>query len=703
MASLAERTGRTVVWLDPTLRVLGSLDRLAAAARGGLALVPLHNRPEPLAGLATRGPFESGLVASDNCSLLRWWAELTVEDALRVGAAFDPLAGHALSTVAGASERVRILRDRGLCAGWWTLAAGGRLAGEPLQLDDEPLTAFNLAGFDPARPHWLSGEDTEGRVRVSDNPALAQLLDAHANELIEAGWQTNQGPWRYRELSGGVAIDDDLRDLYAVARRMGVDLGDPFTEAGLSDLLAWADSESPIGGGVTWYLERVHRRRPDLQLAYPDLVGGDARRLVDWMEEHGAQEEPMLAVLLGRRSARTSVSAGPATATPGKSGDVRLVGYLEDGLGLGEAARSYVRALTTAGVDVESVSVPVPMPPGNRDRVIRRRRVVWEATDDRRAGEPAIEIVCMNPPELLRAHQAGMTRSRRTHRVGVWAWELDTMPRDWAEAVPLVDEIWVYSDYVASAVRRVTDLPVNVAPLAIDMPPVEARGGADRPFTFLFVFDLLSSVERKNPLGLIEAFTLAFEAGEGPRLVVKTSNGDNEPEQLERIRVAAAGRPDIDVVDEFIPKEERDALIAGCDCYVSLHRAEGFGLTLAEAMAAARPVIATDYSGNLDFMSEETAYLVGWSPARVGEGSVLYPADARWAEPDLAQAAALMRSVYGDPASARARGQAAREHVARTLSAAVVGAALRERIDHIPRRGSHRPRIFRSRRLRRDP
>jgi glycosyltransferase involved in cell wall biosynthesis len=689
MAWLARRSGGPVAWLDPTVRLFEALDPLAGPARDGVALVPLHPRFEPARGLTARGPFESGIVAASDVAALEWWAGLVGEEARRSGERFDPLAGHALAALTAASDGVRIVRDRSLCAGWWTLAAGGRIDGSPPALDGERLRAFNAAGFDPARPHWLSTEAGAGAARISDSPALAALLAAHARETVDAGWEPDCEAWRYATLPGEVALDDDLRHLFALAAREGADLGDPFEAVGAAAFLDWIDGESPVGAGVSWYLERVHRRRADLQVAFPDLAGGDGARLVQWMETHGVREEPVLAKLIERRPlSRRDEVARRATAPSGTAG-VRIVGYLGDGLGIGEAARSYARSLAAAGMDVETVEVPAPMErrAASGGGTANRRRVAWEGTPRRDAAAPGAEIVCVNPPELLRLHRAGMERPPGVHRIGVWAWELDTIPPDWEQAYPLVDEIWVYSEHVASALRD-APVPVSVVPLSIDLGRLgspAARSADASPFTFLFVFDLLSSVERKNPLGLIEAYHSAFAPGEGARLVLKTSNGDNRPEQLERIRVAALGRPDIEVIDEFLPVERRDALIAGCDCYVSLHRAEGFGLTIAEAMAAGRPAIATGWSGNLGFMTAETSHLVGWRPALVEAGSELYPAGARWAEPDLDEAAALMRQVRDDPEAARLLGEAGCRHVCELLAPAIVGARARDRLEEIAR------------------
>jgi glycosyltransferase involved in cell wall biosynthesis len=711
MAALAEAHGGPVVWLDATVRPLGSLVAVVAAGRDGIALVPLHDRFGPPTGLAARGPFESGVVAAGDAEALHWWSDLMLDSALRHGARFDPLAAELLGAVAAAID-ARVVRERGTCVGWWTLASGGRVEGDPPLLDGAPLAALNLVGFDPARPHWLSDEDPAGTARVSEQPALARLLASHAGDLLAAGWRTPDADgWRYATLPDGPELDDDLRDLLAQARREGEVAGDPFTAAGRDALFDWVAGEAAVGAGVGRYLERVHRRRPDLQIAFPDLAGGDGAGLVAWEREHGVAEEPVLTALAERRAERKDVAARERVGEPRTAEDrrvvaaggaaaravvgspgVRLVGYLGDGLGLGEAARSYARALAAAGIGIEAVPVPAPMEQlGVGGRPPRRRRVDWRSPDASAGGRPLAEIVCVNPPELLRLSRAGLAREQGVHRIGVWAWELDAIPERWAEAYALVDEVWVYSEYVARALRD-APVPVTVMPLAIDVDRLEQAAAAAPPaetFRFLFMFDLLSSLERKNPLGLIEAFRSAFEPGEGPRLLIKTSNGDNRPEQLERVRVAALGRPDVEVVDEFVDATARDALAASCGCYVSLHRAEGFGLTLAEAMAAGRPTIATGFSGNLDFTSPATTRLVDWSPALVEPGSAIYTAGARWAEPDLADAAAALRETWADRDAAWARGLAGSEQARRLLTPAAVGERIAARLAEIgvePRR-----------------
>ena len=198
-------------------------------------------------------------------------------------------------------------------------------------------------------------------------------------------------------------------------------------------------------------------------------------------------------------------------------------------------------------------------------------------------------------------------------RIGIWGWETDSIPERWQRAFALVREIWVYSRFMAQNIGAVAPIPVIALPPPVQ-PPAESAvpERLDVPgdgFLFLFVFDYLSTIQRKNPVGLIEAFKRAFAPGEGPRLLLKTINGPLRPLAEEEVLWAAHGRPDIHVIDRSLSGDELNGLMAACDCYVSLHRSEGFGLTLAEAMSIGKPTIGTGYSGNLDFMNAENSYL----------------------------------------------------------------------------------------------
>jgi hypothetical protein len=230
-------------------------------------------------------------------------------------------------------------------------------------------------------------------------------------------------------------------------------------------------------------------------------------------------------------------------------------------------------------------------------------------------------------------------------------------------------------------------VPVVHVPLPVPEPvaaPVGRAGlGLPEGFLFGFVYDYASVAARKNPLGLIDAFTRAFGHDGDASLVLKTLGGERHPEAHAAVLAAAAGHPRITVLDAHLPVEEKNALVRELDCYVSLHRSEGFGLTIAEAMLLGTPVIATDYGGSRDLATAFNALLVDHRPVAIGPGHDPYPADGEWAEPDLDHAAALLREAYGDPEAGRARAARARADVLARHAPQVAGRAMADRLARV--------------------
>jgi glycosyltransferase involved in cell wall biosynthesis len=302
----------------------------------------------------------------------------------------------------------------------------------------------------------------------------------------------------------------------------------------------------------------------------------------------------------------------------------------------------------------------------------------------------AINLVCINPFELpAAALEKGPDFFRGRYTIGMWWWELEHVPEAMARAEDYVDEVWVGSEHTAAALRRSLTKQVFVFPPPI-MPPSPlplGRSELELPdgFIFLCLYDFNSTIERKNPLDLIDAFRMAFDVEDEARLVLKSVNGHLWPDKLEQVRAAARGRADILVRDGFLDSGHVQALIANCDSYASLHRAEGFGLPLAEAMALGKPVTATRYGGNLEFMTDENSYLLPWSYTQVPEGAGQYPSGARWAQPDVEAAAKALRHIFDDRIDAAAKAAQAYADVRNGHSPEARGAAIRSRLIAINR------------------
>jgi hypothetical protein len=285
-------------------------------------------------------------------------------------------------------------------------------------------------------------------------------------------------------------------------------------------------------------------------------------------------------------------------------------------------------------------------------------------------------------PAVAAAAGTDFFAGRRT--AGLWFWEVSKFPEYWLRSFDDGDELWVATEHVADALRPLTEKPVRTVRLPIVPGPVaemsRAELGMPEGFTFLFVFDYRSVFRRKNPLGLVEAFCAAFEPGAGPSLVIKSVCGDEFSAERAELAAAVANRPEIHLVEETIAAEAKNAMIASCDAFVSLHRSEGLGLTMAEAMFHGKPVIATGYSGNLDFMTPDNSYLVPYSLERIGIGAEPYPPDGDWAEPDLAAAAELMKQVAEDREAAAERGRRAAAEIRRTHSPEAAAASIEDRV-----------------------
>jgi glycosyltransferase involved in cell wall biosynthesis len=336
------------------------------------------------------------------------------------------------------------------------------------------------------------------------------------------------------------------------------------------------------------------------------------------------------------------------------------------------AAENTVNALRRAGWDVSCRDVPTGDDLPGRDGYLGMH--------------PYPVTISHLPPEPhgMNAYPlAGLHPRPGVYRIGTWYWELEEAPRSWRRHARWLHEIWAPTPFIADAVRRVVPMPVIDMLPGIPMTQVERQprsrwGLPEDRYLFLFAFDMNSTMARKNPLAVVTAFRKAFRADEAVGLVVKVSRGDVDPRGLATLKeICEPGR--IWVIDEVLG--DFSGLMAACDAYVSLHRSEGFGLTLAEAMALGKPTIATGYSGNLAFMNDDNSALVDCAMTPVSSAGPFYRPGCRWAEPSLDHAAWLMRRFVDDPVSARELGSRGRDAVRSLLSLEAAGRRMSRRLE----------------------
>jgi glycosyltransferase involved in cell wall biosynthesis len=359
---------------------------------------------------------------------------------------------------------------------------------------------------------------------------------------------------------------------------------------------------------------------------------------------------------------------------------VNLVGNFGSETGVGEAVRSSLRGLKAASIPYVINNIVDPNAT-NLDTQI-------QAFDQ--YNRHSVNLIHLNfdiVPAF--AIEKGDIYFAGRYNIGCWFWELSEFPDVWYPNFDYFNELWASSNFIQDSLSRVSPIPVIKMPLAlapeVAVDPDLNRSHFDIPddkFVFLFMFDFDSAIDRKNPLGLITAFKRAFGETADVLLYVKSAHGNRHSEDLASVYRAASGQPNIIVSDAVYTRREINALIHFTDCYVSLHRSEGFGLPIAEAMKAAKPVIVTGYSGNMDFTTPENSFLVNYRLVRI-EREGPYPKGYFWADPDLDHAAERMRFAYENRVAATERGQRGRETVLKLFDPVVIGTRMKERLKRI--------------------
>jgi len=356
-----------------------------------------------------------------------------------------------------------------------------------------------------------------------------------------------------------------------------------------------------------------------------------------------------------------------------------VAGELSRATGLGESARLTLRGLASLGVPAWPLDIGPLLPAHTADLPL----------PESPAGEPpagAALVLHVNPPYVplvLARLPRGLVRNRRI--VGFWVWELPVTPPEWRLGARFVHDAWAPSRFAAEALSPLLPGRLRVVPYPLAIAPPEpaplSRADFGLPETTLVVlvsFNLASSFERKNPLGAVAAFRAAFGDRTDRLLLLKIGNPRHSPDDFARLSAAVADAPNIRLETRTLPAADALALTATADLVLSLHRSEGFGLVPAEAMLLGRPVIATGWSGNMEFMDERSAALVRYRLVAVEDPRGVYAAPgAVWAEPEVAHAAEWLRRLAEDAPARAALGVAGQEAVRTRLGPAALAAAVR--------------------------
>jgi glycosyltransferase involved in cell wall biosynthesis len=395
---------------------------------------------------------------------------------------------------------------------------------------------------------------------------------------------------------------------------------------------------------------------------------GLRRQVREWRMRAGATA--------ARRERRRRVLHVPEAVRQAPIG-VNVSGYITAESGLGEATRCSLRALQLAQVPFVLNNVRGP-----------QRTADTSFTDFTTDHPHPFNLVHLNADNMdAFAHERGPGYFAGRYTIGYWFWELEEFRADFRRGFGRVDEVWVASEHTRRSIGHEAPVPVVHVPLGLPEPVIGPFGRAhfglpDGPFIFLYTFDVSSQMERKNPLAAIRAFRLAALGHDDAVLLLKFTNGHTDRAAVRRLAEAASGL-NVVMLDVAMHRPEINALMHVSDACLSLHRAEGFGMTIAEHMAMGKPAIASAYSGNMDFMTPEVSRLVDVTRIQIAGDYGPYLRGMTWGDPDVEQAGRFIQELALAPDRARDLGARGAAHVRAVLNPGRTAALMRSRLRQI--------------------
>ncbi|SDR25162.1 Glycosyltransferase involved in cell wall bisynthesis [Rhizobiales bacterium GAS191] len=689
------------LYFDPDIELFGAIPTVINALADGASFVltphllsPAEQEESPnditimQAGIYNLG-FVGVSAAPEALKVLAWWARR-----LRWQCVNDQPNGifvdqRFMDLVPGFAPGARVLHDPGLNVAYWNLAQRRFIPNAPEGplVDGQPLGFFHYSGFDPRDSGRISKHTELFRDGRMPGP-LVDFLAGYAERLIAAGHgKIPAGTYSYGRFASGVPIP-------TVARRMFREnhaawAGDPF-----NSYEAWMHLPAPgavagLGSAVPSMIMRyVQSHYSWLQHAFNIADSSGAEGYTRWWVRHGLDIgldrrllEPQ-AVAAGLRpvsSTATFLAPDPSRA------DATVIGYLRAESGVGEVGRLQLASLSRVVGRAEGLDVQLGVASRRDDRSVEANLL-----RDDQSGTGRLVVFSINADQL--PHVVETTRARlprHAYRACIPFWELSRFPTPYLEALHHVDEIWAPTRFIQAGLAASINLPVVHIPVALSFPTLTsprhiAPIPPGRPYV-LFAFDFLSFAERKNPLAAVRAFRAAFgnlPAADRPALIIKSQNsahlGGNQA-----LRDAIAEDEDVVLFDCTLNRLDTLTLVAGAACVLSLHRGEGLGLLVAEAMAYGVPVVATDYGGSTDLLTPETGFPVDCRLIPVPKDAYPFWEGQVWADADVDHAAWSLHEVFERPDEAARRVDNARQWLEASHGAAAVAARQAARLEAI--------------------
>jgi glycosyltransferase involved in cell wall biosynthesis len=714
LQSLLDRGHSQVLYIDPDIylyrplqEVLALLDDSASVVLTPHLLAPVTDAHSPNE-LAIRmaGTYNLGFCAISEQSsarqFLTWWQGKLERDCV-VDFSNGVFVDQSWVDLApGLFDQVKVIRHPGYNVAYWNLAQ--RLFTghtDALMVNDAPLVFFHFSGIDPQQPHNLSKHQDRFSLDTVA-PLVKALVLQYCSRVIANGQDMFRSlPYAYARFDDGSSISVEMRKQYRLSAELRKTVGNrPFELSErlsalpasigarrLADIYSYFLNRAPDASALQQYKNSCEQLPAYLRLALVVGISSESRSIPGWkqrlllwpawliLKRNFSAGAPVYAAPVSQKEPLPEIIIQSKTRSPVLG--INLVGYVAAELGVGEAARALARACVAGGVAYSVVDV------GFQSSNLQRDREALNHASDARF---PIDMVYVNADQTVNTiEHLRKNNLESAYKIGFWHWEQPQIPQSHFAAFEYLDEIWVPSTFVYHAVAAASPIPVVIIPHALN---VKATPGVGRDefglpadkLLVLMMYDFHSYQYRKNPQAAIAAFRAAIKGRNDAVLVVKTINSHHHPEATAELNACLADLPGTIVLDQFLTRQQTWDLQSCCDLLISLHRAEGFGLAPAEMMALGKPVVATGWSANMDFMTNDNSMPVRYTLQALAKAVGAYPAGPLWAEADIDHAASCIRQLLDQPQLRLRLGQQAKRDMERQLSPDTVGKLVKERL-----------------------
>ena len=672
-----------IAYFDPDILITNSLENLwKVLDKKDIILTPHITEPieddkKPSEyDILLSGTYNLGFIALKNnpnsIKFLQWWNKHLMEFGYS-----DPKSGlftdqKWIDLVPTLFDKTFVIKHPGYNVAYWNLKERNvEIKNGKIFSNSKPLYFFHFSGFIPENIERVSKH--QNRFSLSDLESVRSLFELYRDLLVENGYlEVKKLKFKYDYFDNGIKIPQFARNVYRNIQNKEK-YGNPFSTSTSNSFFEFLnlniDKKNPPISNL-WY--QVYNDREDLKKAFPDPLGADRNRFASWITHTGVIEGNMSDVFI------THMKDGHSKQILSQKFGLNVSGYFKGDFGVGQSARNYLQAIKT-------LNIPYVLNNINAGSQKNEHEISEKFHEE---NPYPVNLIIINADQVPVFSKSMGSEYLERYNIGVWAWELEEFPKIWINNLKKFSEIWAVSSFVAKSISKVSSIPVIPLPCPIQIDISKLSNdrksfGIDKDkFVFLFIFDFLSFSKRKNPLGLIKAYKNAISEKDQAVLIIKCINGKKFPKEFNELKKECQQNKIVLMTDN-LSKIELLSLINCSDCYVSLHRAEGFGLTLAEAMYLGKPVIGTGYSGNMDFMDEISSYPVEYSLTEITNDEGPYSKGNFWAEPNLIHASKLIKYVFENQIEAKKKGEIGSEQIRKKFSPETIGNKIKERMNQI--------------------